>query len=127
MRKLILLLLVLFLAFVYYARHRLYVRDPLGTVAHGSPAVKEYGAQVFIDYDNDVLLENDNAPAYITVVQHGNHIGTPVEMKCLHWVLCFADADVVPLLQPLRADVESMTNKEVVYRTRDGLTTVSLR
>ena len=126
MKKVLLLLLLIFVVFVALERQRLFIRDPLGSVARNG--VKENGAQVFINYNNDVLLENDNAPAYVTVVQHANHIGTPATLKCLHWVACLADADVATLAQPMvGAVVVSMTNKTVEYSEGGTATVVSLR
>jgi len=130
MKKIILLLVLLFIIFVAYNRQRLYLRDPFGGVTRGTQETgnKEKGAQVFINYSNDVLVENDNAPAYLLVVQRDNHIGTPVQLKCIHWLVCLADADPVPLLLPLQgAVVETMTNKLVTYRTRKEFVAIALR
>jgi hypothetical protein len=124
-KKVLLLLMLIFVVFVVVERQRLFLRDPLGSVARNG--VKEDGAQVFINYNNDVLLENDHPPAYVTVVQHGGHIGTPATLKCLHWVACLADADVVPLIQPLPASVDSMTNKGITYHDGTQQTKISLR
>ena len=84
MRKFILLLVVLAVVFVVWKRQRLYVRDPLGSVVRNG--VKEQGAQVLINYSDDVLLQNYNAPMYVTLVQHGDRVGTPVEMHCVAYV-----------------------------------------
>ena len=73
MRKLILLLVVVAVVFVVWNRQRLYVRDPLGSVVRDG--VKEQGAQVLINYSNDVLLQNYNAPMYVTLIQHGEPCG----------------------------------------------------
>ena len=59
MKKLLLLVIfVVFLVFVLINRNRLYVRDPLGSVARDG--VKEAGAQVYINFQNAVLIENEN-------------------------------------------------------------------
>jgi len=126
LKKLILLLVLLFIVFVVYNRQRLYLRDPLANVTHDG--VKEDGTQVFINYSNDVLLENDNPPMYVKVIQHNNHVGLPVALKCVHFVVCLADADVVTLVEPdTRAAVESMTGKTVTFRENKQENVVTLR
>ena len=126
MKKVLLLLLLVLIVFVVYNRQRLYVRDPLGSVLRDG--VKEDGAQVFINYANDVFLENDHPPSYLFVVQHDDHIGTPQKMTCMHFVVCMADADVVPLLMSdTGAVVDTMTGKSVEYHEGKHKTAIALR
>jgi hypothetical protein len=126
MKKLILFLLLIFIIFVAYNRQRLYLRDPFGGVTHNG--VKEDGVQVFINYSNDVLLENDHAPAYIKVIQHNNHIGVPVSLKCVHFIVCLADADPVTLLLPeTNVTIESMTGKAITLHEGKQQTVIALR
>jgi hypothetical protein len=123
LRKFILLLVVVAVVFVVWSRQRLYVRDPLGSVVRDG--VKEQGAQVLINYSNDVLLQNYNAPMYVLLVQHGDRIGTPAEMHCVAYVACLMEAD-----QPTFASTEDgakelvMTGKTVEYRDGKGRDTV---
>lgn len=123
MKKIILLLVVLAAVFVVWSRQRLYLRDPLGSVMRDG--VKEAGAQVLINYSNDVLLQNYNAPMYVQLVQHGGRVGTPAEMHCVAYVMCLMEAD-----QPSFASAEegatvgTMTGKTVEYRDAKGRDTV---
>jgi hypothetical protein len=122
-RKFILLLVVVAVAFVVWNRQRLYVRDPLGSVIRDG--AKEQGAQVLINYSNDVLLQNYNAPMYVTLIQHGDRVGTPVEMHCVAYVACLLDADVPAfLVADVGAKVTTMTGKMVEYRDANGRDTV---
>jgi len=126
LKKLLLLLVLILIVFVVYNRQRLYLRDPLGSVARDG--VKEEGTQVFINYSDDLLLENDNAPMYVTVVQHENHVGTPAKLSCIHFVVCLMDADVVTLVGvSSNVTVESMSGKSVAYREGKHETVVTLR
>ena len=127
MRKFILLLVVIAVVFVVWNRQRLYVRDPLGSVTRDG--VKEQGAQVLINYSNDVLLQNYNAPMYVTLIQHGDRVGTPAEMHCVAYVACLLDADVPAfLVTDEGAKVTTMTGKVVEYRDARGRETmVTLR
>jgi hypothetical protein len=123
LKKLILLLAVLAVVFVVWNRQRLYVRNPLGSVVRDG--VKEKGAQVLINYSNDVLLQNYNAPMYVTLIQHGNRVGTPVEMHCLAYMACLMDADEPAfLVTDDAAKVTTMTGKVVEYRDAKGRDTV---
>ena len=123
MRKFILLLVVIAVAFVVWNRQRLYVRDPLGSVARDG--VKEQGAQVLINYSNDVLLQNYNAPMYVTLIQHGNRVGTPAVMHCVAYAACLLDADVPEFLVTNEGTkVTTMTGKVVEYRDAKGSDTV---
>jgi hypothetical protein len=118
-----LLLVVLAGVFVVWNRQRLYVRDPLGSVVRDG--VKEQGAQVLINYSNDVLLQNYNAPMYVTLIQHGDRVGTPAAMHCVAYVACLLDGDVPAFL--ITDDVAkeaTMTGKMVEYRDAKGRDTV---
>lgn len=114
MKKWIALGLAVIVLFAAYNRNRLYARDPLGSVTRNG--LKEAGAQVYINFSNDALIENDNPPAYMLLVQHANHAGTPQELHCLHWLLCMTDADTATLMRPPASiDIEEMTRKSVRF------------
>jgi hypothetical protein len=125
-KKILLLVVLVLVVFLVMNRERLFVRDPMGSVTRDG--VKDDGAQVYINSKNDVLIENDHAPLYVTVIQHGNHVGTPKSMPCLHWVVCMADAEAWTLVvEDTNAVVESMTGKSVVVRDGKTEMVVSLR
>ena len=123
MRKFIALLVLVAVVFVVWNRQRLYVRDPLGSVVRDG--VKEQGAQVLINYSNDVLLQNYNAPMYVTLIQQGNRVGTPAVLHCVAYAACLLDADVPEFLfTDEAAKVTTMTGKLVEYRDGKGRNTV---
>jgi hypothetical protein len=114
MKKLIAVLLLLLIVFVIVMRHRLFVRDPLANVARNG--AKEPGAQVFINIDNDVLIENDHAPMYVELVQKDQPVAAPTELKCLHFMVCLLDAYPATLVVPIAgASIESMDAKTVRF------------
>jgi hypothetical protein len=121
-RKFILLLVVVAVVFVVWNRQRLYVRDPLGSVVRDG--VKEQGAQVLINYSNDVLLQNYNAPMYVTLVQHGDRVGTPETLHCVAYVACLLDADVPSFIATDAGAKVTMSGKVVEYRDANGRDTV---
>jgi hypothetical protein len=112
----------LLIVFVYlaYNHQRVYIRDPFANVTFNG--VKDPGAQVFLNYSNDVLLENDNAPMYVTLVQHFRHVGLPTTLHCVHYLVCMTDADNATLTPNVDAAaiVESMSNKAVLFVDGDG-------
>ena len=119
LKKLMLLVLVVTSWFAYVNRQRLFVRDPLGSVTRAG--VREGGAQVYINYENDVLLENDRAPLYLTILQHGQAVGAPDAMKCIHYLLCLASGYPVPQTTALPgAQLETMTSQAVRFRDGNG-------
>ena len=123
MRKFIALMVVLAVVFVVWNRQQMYVRDQLGGVMRDG--VTEKGAQVFINYSNDVLLENYNVPMYVTLVQHGERVGAPATLHCVAYVVCLVDADVATLLQGSEgAKPTLMSAKVVEFRDGDGRNTV---
>lgn len=101
-------------AFFAYNRNRLYIRDPLGSVTRAG--AKEAGAQVYINFSNDAFIENDNPPSYGFLVQHNNHVGSPLELHCMRWLVCMTDADAATLMRPLSPSVvEEMTGKSIRF------------
>lgn len=119
MKKWVVLILVLVLCFAYVNRQRLFLRDPLGSVVRDG--VKEAGAQVFINYSNDVLIENDNTPMYFNIVQHDQPVGAPDGLKCIHYLLCLANGYPAPQTMSLpNARLESMTPQLVRFKDSEG-------
>jgi len=125
MKKIIALIVVILLVLAVIYRQRLYLRDPLGSVTRDG--VHEDGAQVYINWSSDVLLENDNPPGAapgqmtLTLIQHARPIGLPKQMHCLHWLVCLADADQATLAAAdPGAHIESMSSKQVAFRDYNG-------
>jgi hypothetical protein len=115
MKKIFLLLVIIAIVFIAYNRERVFIRDPLAHVTRDG--VKESGAQVFINFSNDVLIEDENPPMYITLVQRGQPIGLPIGLACIHWVACLTNADKATVIPSSNeTQIESMTSKEVHFR-----------
>jgi hypothetical protein len=111
-KKLIALLIIVLVVFVVVERKRVYVRDPLASVTRSGETVS--GEQVYINYYNDVLLENDNPPMLVMVVEKGQPVGVPTKLRCIHWLACLTDADAASAL-PLDAKIQSMDGKTVRF------------
>jgi len=90
MRKFLLLLLVLAVAWLYYYRERLYVHDVVAKVYVGG--VEQADVSAYINASNDVLLMNPTPPTLV-LVRHGD--AAPViegSLTCVHWVACMTEA-----------------------------------
>lgn len=126
MRRLLLLVFIVLLAFVLVNRQRVFVRDPIAKVTvNGAP---QTAYQVYINYGNDVLLERDDVPTgYGIIVQSWNKTpGTPAKLQCIHWMACMTDADRATALPldhtgPGAYDPRTtMTSTEVVFVDGQG-------
>jgi len=107
----------LLVVFVVVERKRVFVRDPLASVTRAGDKVS--GEQVYINFYNDVLLENDNPPMLVMIVEQGQPLGIPTKLRCIHWVACLTDADIATTYQ-LGGAVNSMTNKTVSFHDQNA-------
>ena len=118
MRKLFALLLVLFVAGLYVYHQRLFLRDPLGSMS--VDGTKVAGAQIYINYSNDVLVLRDGEQPLI--VQNWDHLpGNTKVLPCMRWTACLTEADQAPKF-PLgvKAEQTKMTNREITYPDAQG-------
>jgi len=127
MKKLFLLAFVVILVLVLLHRQRVFVRDPLVTVytsalPNGADAMKQSGVQVYINYSNDVLLIKEGSGGYTLLVQHWNRTpGTPVRLRCIHWMACLTDADHAQMLPARAYDATvQMSERSVTFSDAKG-------
>ncbi len=91
MRRLLLLLTLVFAVAVAVYRDRLYLRDPLGKLERDG--VRQEGASVFINFENDVLVQ-EKGGTEMFAVQHWNRLeSVPANLMCVQGLLCVAPAD----------------------------------
>jgi hypothetical protein len=82
---------LLLVVFVAVFRQRIFVRDPLGKVERNG--VAQDGTRLYINYSNDVLVE-DSAQHQFVLVQGWNALpGVPQHLFCLTGMVCWTDAD----------------------------------
>lgn len=123
MRRLISLVLVVLILLAVLFRDRIYVRDPLGSVERNGVAVS--GARVFINFSNDLLLQERNDTHMVVVQQWNRTPVTPPRLTCIEGLLCVTPADRL-----LSVDATSgastaegtaqMSNREVTFTDEDG-------
>ena len=91
MRKILIVGTLLLAVFVAVFRQRIFVRDPLGKVERNG--VAQDGTRLYINYSNDVLVE-DSARHQFVLVQGWNALpGVPQHLFCLTGMVCWTNAD----------------------------------
>jgi hypothetical protein len=91
LRKILIVGTLLLALFVAVFRQRIFMRDPLGKVERSR--VARDGTRVYINYSNDVLVE-DSARHQFVLVQGWNKLpGVPQHLFCLTGMVCWTDAD----------------------------------
>ena len=114
MRKLLVLLVVGFAVFVWMYRQRLFLRDPLGVVER--VGVKQDGARVFINYSNDVLVQDGGR--WVLVQGWRGVPGVPVRLNCVQGLACMTEADHAEV-NPAGTKVE-MSDRVVTFVDGEG-------
>jgi hypothetical protein len=112
LKKWIALAVLALVVFLVWNRERVFVRDPLASVTRND--AKTSGEQVYINFSNDVLLENDNPPAHILLIQRGQPVGIPSKLHCIHWLACLTEAPPATI-QDVAPAAETMTNRLVSF------------
>lgn len=91
MGRILLVLTVVLVAFVAVYRERIYLRDPLGSVTRAGEKVPD--TRVFINYGNDVLVQEAGG-SQMWAVQHWNGLQTvPAGLTCVQGIMCLAPAE----------------------------------
>jgi hypothetical protein len=82
---------LLLVVFVAVFRQRMFVRDPLGKVERDG--VAQDGTRLYINYSNDVLVEDSARHQFILVQGWSVRPGVPQHLFCLTGMVCWTDAD----------------------------------
>ncbi len=121
MRKILIVGTLLLVVFVAVFRQRIFVRDPLGKVERNG--VAEDGARLYINYSNDVMVE-DSARHEFVLVQGWNKLpGIPKRLACLIGLVCWTNADraaVFPVEGTGGRTPAVMSAKEVTFVDGSG-------
>jgi hypothetical protein len=120
--KTILIVGTLLLAvFVAVFRQRIYVRDPLGKVERNG--VAQDGSRLYINYSNDVLVEDAAQHQFVLVQGWSGLPGVPQHLFCLTGLMCWTDADkaaVFPVQGVGGKTSAVMSAKEVTFVDESG-------
>jgi hypothetical protein len=95
LRKIFIVGTLLLVVFVAAFRQRIFVRDPLGKVERNG--VVQDGARLYINYSNDVLVEDAAQHQFVLVQGWSALPGVPQHLFCLIGLMCWTDADRAPV------------------------------
>jgi hypothetical protein len=112
---------VLLAIFVAVFRQRIFVRDPLGKVERNG--VAQGGERLYINYSNDVLVEDAEKHTFVLVQGWSGVPGVPQHLFCFTGLLCWTDADraaVFPVEGAVGKTPAVMTAKEVRFVDESG-------
>jgi hypothetical protein len=112
---------LLLVIFVGVFRQRIFLRDPLGKVERNGVAVD--GARLFINFSNDVLVEEPGTERRYLVQGWSGLPGVPQILGCVQGLACWTDADhasVFPLDGRGGGTRAVMSAKEVTFVDETG-------
>ena len=121
MRKILIVVTLLLIVFVAVFRQRIFVRDPLGKVERNG--VAQDGERLYINYSNDVLMEDAEKHTFVLVQGWSAVPGVPQHLFCFTGLLCWTDADratVFPVEGVGGRTRAVMTAKEVTFVDESG-------
>ena len=129
MKKILIVGTLLLAVFVVTFRQRIFVRDPLGKVERNG--VAQDGTRLYINYSNDVLVEDSARHQFVLVQGWSALPGVPQHLFCLTGLMCWTDADraaVFPVEGVGGKTPAVMSAKEVMFFDESGAkVTVGLR
>lgn len=121
MKKIVIVGTLLLIVFVVVFRQRIFVRDPLGKVERNG--VVQDGTRLYINYSNDVMVEDAATHRFVLVQGWSTLPGVPQHVACLTGLVCWTDADRVPVF-PLEGvggrTRAAMSTKEVTFVDEAG-------
>jgi hypothetical protein len=112
---------LLLVIFVGVFRQRIFLRDPLGKMERNGVAVD--GARLFINFSNDVLVEEPGTERRYLVQGWSGVPGVPQIIGCVQLLVCWTDADhaaVYPLDGRGAGTRAVMSAKEVTFVDETG-------
>ena len=121
MKKILIVGILLLVVLVVVFRQRIYVRDPLGKVQRNGAA--QDGVRLYINYSNDVLVEDSTSHEFVLVQGWSALPGVPQHLFCFTGLMCWTDADratVFPLEGVGGRTRAVMSAKEVTFVDASG-------
>ena len=121
MKKIFIVGVLLLAVFVAVFRQRIFVRDPLGKVERNGAA--EDSSRLYINYSNDVLIEDAAQHRFVLVQGWSGLPGVPQHLFCLTGLVCWTDADraaVFPVEGLGGRTRAAMSAKEVTFVDETG-------
>jgi hypothetical protein len=120
-RKILIGGVVVLVIFVTVFRQRIFLRDPLGKVEKNR--ITQDTTRVFINYSNDVLVEDTAAQRFVLVQGWSKTPGVPKHLACVTALMCWTDGDeatVFPLGDGSSQGRAAMSAREVTFEDETG-------
>jgi hypothetical protein len=121
LKKILIVGTLLVVVFVAVFRQRIFVRDPLGKVERNG--VAQDGGRLYINYSNDILVEDVARHQFVLVQGWSALPGVPQHLFCLTGLMCWTDADraaVFPVDGAGGRTPAVMSAKEVTFVEESG-------
>ena len=121
MRNFLIVATVLLIIFVAVFRQRIFLRDPLGKVERNG--IRQDATRIFINYSNDVLLEDLTRNNRYLIEGWSKTPGVPKHLICIAGLACWTEqneAEVFPLGSAPNQAYAEMSAKEVVFEDETG-------
>jgi hypothetical protein len=121
LRKILIVGTLLLALLVAVFGQRIFVRDPLGRVERNGAA--QHGTRLYINYSNDVLVEDSTRHQFVLVQGWNKLPGVPQHLFCLTGMVCWTDADraaVFPVDGVGGRTPAVMSAKEVTFVDESG-------
>ena len=121
MRNILIVATVLLIVFVAVFRQRIFLRDPLGKVERNG--IRQDETRVFINYSNDVLLEDLTRNNRYLVERWSKVPAVPKHMACVTGLACWTEAneaEVFPLGSAPNQALAVMSAKEITFEDETG-------
>ncbi len=121
MRNFLIAVTVLFVLFIAAFRQRIFLRDPIGKVERNG--IQQDGTRVFINYSNDVLVEDTTRNNRYLVEGWSRIPGVPKHLSCLTGLVCWTEAnqaEVFPLGNTPAQAKAMMDSKQITFQDETG-------
>lgn len=113
MRKLFLLITIVLIALAVIYHDRIFLRDPLGKLERNGAAVD--GARIFINYSNDILVQEDGGRRMFIVQNYNKLPGSPTGLTCIQGMMCVTPSDQASSDIADSANKAQMSSREVSF------------
>jgi hypothetical protein len=121
LKKILIVGTLLLVVFVAVFRQRIFLRDPLGSVQRNG--VAQDGVRIYINFSNDVLVEDTAKHQFVLVQGWSGVPGVPQHLAAFTGLAYWTDADhatVSPLEGAGGKTPAVMNSKEVTYVDESG-------
>jgi hypothetical protein len=121
LKRILIIGALLLMVLVAVFRQRIFVRDPLGKVERSG--VAQDGTRLYINYSNDVLVEDAARHQFVLVQGWNARPGVPQHLFCLTGLMCWTDSDkaaVFPVEGVGGRTPAVMSAKEVTFVDESG-------